>query len=85
MPTPSPNRRIRNFTGSNQRRPPSLRRSRSVRRRVSSVTPRRLTWANQPRGGSVPVRRVSVNHMRQHNSVAVGINSRGQLVVIQNP
>ena len=84
MPTPSPNRRIRNFTGSNQRRPPSLRRSRSVRRRIN-VTPRRLNWTNQPRGGSVPVRRVSVNHTRQHNSVAVGINSRGQLVVIQNP
>ena len=82
MATPSPPRRRVN------RSPPRLERPHSVRRRLntSTVSPRRISWANQPRrNGPLVMRRANVSHARQHNSVAVGINNRGQLVVIQNP
>ena len=77
--TPSPMRRR-----SASRSP--AQRSRSVRRRLSprQMTPRRLLFGNSPPRGA-PLRRANVSHLRQHNSVAVGINRRGQLVIIQNP
>lgn len=78
--TPSPVRR-------RNRSPPTLVRPRSVYRRLTNtVSPRRISWANQTRrNGPAAMRRANVQHMRQRNSIAVGINNRGQLVVIQNP